>query len=227
MKFVLEERPSESPFVGSVWRARSEQAGTFLSQAKINGMIVLTRYQGRTIITVRGPETKATPMNFSWTDAEFLGIEWKPGVFLPDLPPGQIMDLRDANLPEVNSASFWLSGSAWQFPDFDNADTFVARLVRAGLLVRDPIVEAVLQGDPHDMSPRSVQYRFVQATGLSHRMIRQIERARQAAALLEAGWSIPAVICTAGYYDQPHLTRAMKRFTGQTPVQIAHSRWAE
>lgn len=224
MKFILEERASDSPFVGSIWRARSEQAGTFLSRAKINGMIVLTRYQGRTIITVRGPETKATPMNFSWTGAEFVGIEWKPGVFLPDLPPGRIMDLRDANLPEVNSASFWLCGSAWQFPDFDNADTFVARLARAGLLVRDPIVEAVLQDNPHDMSPRSIQYRFAQATGLSHRMIRQIERARQAAALLERGWSIPAVICAAGYYDQPHLTRAMKRFTGQTPVQITHSR---
>jgi methylphosphotriester-DNA--protein-cysteine methyltransferase len=81
----------------------------------------------------------------------------------------------------------------------------------------------VLQGNPHDISPRSVQYRFVQATGLTHRMIRQIERARQAAALLEAGWSIPTVIYAAGYYDQPHLTRAMKRFTGQTPVQIARS----
>lgn len=227
MKFILEERASDSPFVGGVWRAHSEQAGIFLSQAKINGMIVLTRYQGKTILTVRGPETKVTPMRFSWTGAEFLGIELKPGVFLPNLPPGQIMDLRDANLPEANSSSFWLCGSSWQFPDYDNADTFVDRLVRAGLLVRDPVVEAVLQGHPHTMSPRSVQYRFVQATGLTQRMIRQIERARQAAALLEQGRSIPDVIYAAGYFDQPHLTRALKRFTGQTPAQIARGRQPE
>jgi methylphosphotriester-DNA--protein-cysteine methyltransferase len=88
-------------------------------------------------------------------------------------------------------------------------------------------VEAVLQGRPHDLSPRSVQYRFVQATGLTHRSIQTIERARQAAALLEQGWSIPDVMYAAGYFDQPHLTRALKRFLGQTPAQIAHGRQPE
>ncbi|HLW02966.1 MAG TPA: AraC family transcriptional regulator [Ktedonobacterales bacterium] len=220
MKFLLEDRPSDSPFVERVWRAHSERAGIFLSQAKINGMIVLTRYQGKTLLTVRGPETKATPMTFSWTGAEFLGIDLKPGAFLPDLPPGQIMDLRDANLPEASSTTFWLCGSAWQYPDYDNADTFVDRLVRKGLLVRDPVVEAVLQGHPHDMSLRSVQYRFVQATGLTQRTIQTIERAHQAAALLEQGRSIADVVYEAGYCDQPHLTRALKRFLGQTPAQL-------
>ena len=132
------------------------------------------------------------------------------------------MDLRDANLPEASRTTFWLCGSAWQYPDYDNADTFVDWLVRAGLLVRDPIVEAVFQGHPHDLSLRSVQYRFVHATGLTQRTIQQIERARQAAALLEQGWSIPWVVYEAGYFDQPHLTRALKRFLGQTPAQIAH-----
>jgi hypothetical protein len=220
MKFLMEERPSDSPLVERIWRAHSEQAGIFLSQAKIYGEIVLTRYQGKTVLTVRGPETKATPMNFSWTGAEFLGIDLKPGIFLPELPPGQIMDLRDANLPEASNNAFWLCGSVWRYPDYDNADTFIAWLAHAGLLMRDPVVEAVLHGHPHDMSPRSVQYRFLRATGLTQRLIQQIERARQAAALLEQGWSIPDVMYTAGYFDQPHLTRALKRFMGQTPGQI-------
>jgi hypothetical protein len=32
--------------------------------------------------------------------------------------------------PEQRAQSFWLNGSAWQFPDYDNVETFVDRLVR-------------------------------------------------------------------------------------------------
>jgi methylphosphotriester-DNA--protein-cysteine methyltransferase len=56
---------------------------------------------------------------------------------------------------------------------------------------------------------------------LTHSALQQIERARQAAALLEQGLSILDVVCEAGYFDQPHLTRSLKRFIGQTPAQIA------
>jgi methylphosphotriester-DNA--protein-cysteine methyltransferase len=39
--------------------------------------------------------------------------------------------------------------------------------------------------------------------------------------LLRQGASILDTVYQAGYFDQPHLTRALKRFTGQTPAQIA------
>lgn len=42
------------------------------------------------------------------------------------------------NLPEGMRGSFWLRGSTWQVPDYENADTFVERLVRDGSLVSDP-----------------------------------------------------------------------------------------
>ena len=37
------------------------------------------------------------------------------------------------------------------------------------------------------------------------------------------GRGVPAleVVRLAGYADQPHLTRSLKRFVGQTPSQIA------
>lgn len=221
MRFSIEERPSDSLFVKTVWRTRSERTGTFLSQAASHWEMVVTRHEGKTTFTVRGPETQATPIDCRWTDGEFLGIVFRPGVFMPHLPPGNVMDRRDANLPEATSTSFWLHGSAWQFPNYDNADTFVDRLVHDGLLVRDEIVEAVLQGCPRALSPRSVQYRFLRATGLTYSAILQIERARQAAALLEQGRSILDVVYEVGYFDQPHLTRSLKRFMGQTPAQIA------
>jgi methylphosphotriester-DNA--protein-cysteine methyltransferase len=123
-------------------------------------------------------------------------------------------------LPEASSSKFWLNGSAWQFPTFENADTFVDRLVREGLLVHDPAVDAALQGQPPDLSPRMMQYRFLQATGLPHRTIDQIERARRALSLLQHGTSILDVVEEAGYSDQPHLTRALKQYMGQTPAQV-------
>jgi len=39
--------------------------------------------------------------------------------------------------------------------------------------------------------------------------------------LLQQGASIPDTVYQAGYFDQPHLTRALKRFVGQTLTQIA------
>ncbi|WP_244422604.1 hypothetical protein [Ktedonobacter racemifer] len=53
-------------------------------------------------------------------------------------------------------------------------------------------------------------------------MARQIERARSATLLLQQGVSIPDTILEAGYYDQPHLTRSLTRFIGQTPAELLH-----
>ncbi|MEZ4678761.1 MAG: helix-turn-helix domain-containing protein [Caldilineaceae bacterium] len=67
---------------------------------------------------------------------------------------------------------------------------------------------------------RSVQRRFRHVTGLTQGQVSQIERARLAVALLQQGVSILDVVDLAGYADQPHLTRSLKRFAGQTPAQI-------
>jgi AraC-like DNA-binding protein len=221
MKFIFEQRPSDSPLIERVWHTQGEETGTFLSQAKICGMIVVTRYRGKAILTLRGPETKVTPMNYTSAGAEFLGIDFKLGAFLPHFLPGNLLNQNDVNLPEASGRAFWLHGSAWQFPNFENADTFVNRLIREGLLVHDPVVDAVVQGHVHNMSLRAAQYRFARATGLSHRMVQLIERARYAATLLEQGVSIIDTVYEAGYFDQPHLNRSLKRFLGQTPTQIA------
>jgi AraC-like DNA-binding protein len=219
MNFNFDERASDSPFVERVWQTRSESAGSFISAAASHWEMVVTRYQGKTTFTVRGPETKATPADYP-ADAEFFGITFKLGAFMPHLPVKNLLDRKDVTLPEATSQSFWLHGSAWQLPDYENADTFVARLARAGLLVRDPVVEAVLKNRPLEMSLRSVQRRFLRATGLTRGVLDQIERARQAVTLLEQGVSIADAVYWAGYADQPHLTRSLKQFIGQTPGQI-------
>lgn len=217
-----EERPSDSPFVARVWRSDSygESAQPFTSIAEIHYEMVVTKYQGRVTMTVRGPETQATPAHRP-ADAEWIGIQFKPGTVIPHLSPAILKDRCDVDLPNAGDQSFWLHGSAWEFPDFENADTFVDRLVRNDLLVHDPVVSAVLQGQPPAMSLRTVQRRFLQATGLTHSTLSQIKRAHHATALLIQGVPILDTVYLAGYADQPHLTRSLKHYIGQTPAQLA------
>jgi AraC-like DNA-binding protein len=181
--------------------------------------MVVTKYRGQTSFTVRGPETRATPA-FCPPDGEFLGIVFKAGAFMPLFPANILMDRQDLNLPLASSKSFWLNGSAWQFPSFENADTFIDRLTRSALLVYDPLIDTALREQPHHLSNRTMQRRFLQATGLSYNMVYQIQRARYATTLLEQGRSILDVVEIAGYSDQPHMTRALRNLMGQTPAQI-------
>ena len=224
--FALEERAVRSPFVEKVWRAYSEPEEAFISVAATHWEIVVCRLREGPYVTVRGPETRATIVPIP-QDAEFFGVQFRRGAFMPGLPPARLVD--DAlRLPEASGRSVWLQGAAWEVPSFDNLDGFVERLVREGLVVRDPVVEAALggapaDGRPDDRSERSLQRRVARATGLTRDMIRQIERAERAVALIEGGRSILETVASCGYADQAHLTRSLRRFVGQTPGQIARA----
>jgi hypothetical protein len=216
--FIFEDIATGAPLVERVWRTHSKPADSFMSVAAAHWEMVVTTQNGRPYLTVRGPETRATPSAIP-KDAEFLGIQFQLGTFMPCLPLDRLAD-GAVNLPQATDRSFWLNGSAWEFPDHNNADVFVARLVRKGLLVRDQVVESMLQGQVAGRSPRSVQRRFLRSTGLTYAGVRQIRRALKAVELLENGVSILDVVHQSQYADQPHLTRALRRYVGQTPGQI-------
>jgi methylphosphotriester-DNA--protein-cysteine methyltransferase len=54
-------------------------------------------------------------------------------------------------------------------------------------------------------------------------LLRQIERARYATTLLKSGAAIADAVHEAGFFDQAHLTRAVRRLIGQTPAKIARA----
>jgi AraC-like DNA-binding protein len=219
MFLVFGDRPSDSPVVEKVWRCHSEHAGTFVSIAASHWEMVVTRLKGKTTLTVRGPETHAAKLDCP-AEGEWLGIRFKLGTFMPQLPARNLRDRKDVTLPEATGRSFWLNGSAWEYPSFENAEIFVKRLARAGLITVDLSVESALLGQPWQLSLRSAQRHFLQATGITHGAIRQIERARHATILLKQGVSILDTVHQTGYYDQAHLTRSLKHLIGQTPTQI-------
>lgn len=225
MIFTLEHQDARSMFIESIWCARSERSSppSFISRAKTQWQIVVTKQPGHSMLTVRGPETRGSPSPIP-ENAEFIGITFSLGTYMPHWPTSQLVNVEEHVHAASTKPSFWLHDTTLPFPNFEDADPFVERLIRQGLLVRDPIVDAALQGASESaVSLRSVQRRFLHSTGLTHAAIRQIERAHQAAVLLEGGITIADVIFQTGYADQPHLTRHLKWLIGQTPAQLVRS----
>lgn len=219
MPLHIEDRLSDSPYIERVWRAHSEQIDTFISVAFSQWELVAWTHEGKTQISLRGPEVQASQAPVP-EDAAFFGIIFKTGTFIPQIPVGNLVN-SFRMLPEASRQSFWLNSSTWELPNYENADTFADWLVRDGLLVRDPIVGEVIQNKvPEDISLRTVQRRFLRATGISHKTMYQIERARYAAILLQQGTPILDVVFELGYFDHSHLTHAMTHYIGQTPTQL-------
>jgi hypothetical protein len=218
MSLYFEERLSDSPYIEKVTQGWTVSAGGTVRPAEVNWHMVFVRHCGVTQTLMVGPWSSSG--NASWGgDAEILWVKFKLGAFIPHLPTKNLLN-SETPLPGANSKTFWLKGAAWQLPNYDNVETFINRLVRDDLLVSDPIVTAALRDELSPAIPaRTVRHRFLQSTGLTQTHIRQFERAQYAASLLAQGKSILDTVYEAGYFDQPHLTRAMKRFTGQTPAQ--------
>jgi len=218
----IESRPSDSPYVERVWRSSSSEVSRMTSVAAAHWDLVFWQHRGQCRVAVMGPESKASPAPVP-EDATFFGIIFSLGTSLAHLPAGRLVD-SGAEIPDATRRSFRLNGSAWRVPDYGNAEDFVRRMAREGVLVRDPVVSAAV-GDPRqdlrqDLSERTLQRHFVAATGLTRGAIRQIGRARQAAVLIMEGLPAHDVVDRLGYFDQPHLARSLTRYIGRTATQL-------
>jgi Helix-turn-helix domain len=218
--FAIDEWGSDSGFVEKAWTSRSEPEPAFMSIAVSRWQIVVTTQRDVTQLTLRGPETRATVVAIP-EDAEFFGIVFSLGTFMPAIPLAGLVD-RALTLPAATPSSVWLDGSRWEIPTPGNADVFVNRLVGQGLIVRDPVVAESFQADVDRPSKRTLQRRVARATGLTRSTIRQIARAEKAVEALGRGLSPQDAATRVGYADQAHLTRSLKRFIGQTPAQIVN-----
>ena len=180
--------------------------------------MVITRSKGKTIVGVRGPETRSSSAAIP-PDSEFFGIVFKHGAFMPRLPTWRLVN-GARGFREVTRRSFELEGAAWELPTFDNADTFLDRLVRKGVLTFDGIVDATARGEATPSSSRTVRRHWLRTTGLTQGVVQRIDRARQATALLQRGMPILETVHQLGYFDQAHLTRSLNRFIGHTPAEL-------
>src|SRR5262245_19964988 len=89
MKLEFEERLSDSPFVEQIWRTQSDEGGTFISLALSQWQMCVWTYEGKTNVTLRGPETRATVVECP-PDTDFFGIRFKVGTVMPVLPASNL-----------------------------------------------------------------------------------------------------------------------------------------
>lgn len=220
MGLTFNEVAGELPLVQRVWSASCDADTDFASAAKASPMIAFARSDDGVTVHLRGPETRGTSLmcREGW---EFFGVELRPGAYLPLYPPSGLADLNDALLPTLPGERILLDNREWEMPTAQNVDVFLDRLVRAGLVIFDPLVDEIRNGErPRGMSERIAQIRFRRALGISHRKLVSIEQAQHAARLLTAGKSIADVVTAGGYYDQSQLARAMRWATGHTPGEL-------
>ncbi|WP_399880520.1 helix-turn-helix domain-containing protein [Streptomyces sp. BBFR51] len=218
MELLFETRRSDSSWVDSVWTCTSEQVTAMTSVAGVRCGLVFWELDGRAYAAVTAPETRTGTAPVP-EGATFTGIEFAVGTSLRIVPTPALVD-AGIELPDATRRTFRLDGARWETPGPDDAEALVGRLVRAGIVIRDPLVDEVLRGRSPAVSGRTVERRFRAATGLTRGAVRQIERARTAAGLLAAGTPATAVVAALDYFDEPHLARALRAYVGRTAKQL-------
>ncbi|WP_246186686.1 helix-turn-helix domain-containing protein [Microlunatus speluncae] len=216
---VVEHRASESPYIERVWRSRSHDVGQMLAVANPRVGLVSWCHRGKLSVSITGPESGGSRAEVP-EDATFFGIDFALGAFLPHLSGTRLLD-REISIPDVSDRSFHLAGSHWQHPDFDTAELFVQRLVREEILGRDRLITDIARGATPDLSARTVQRRFLAATGVTRGAARQMDRARAAAIMLGDGAAPAEVIIELGFHDNPHLHRSLRRYIGRTATELS------
>jgi len=214
-------RKSDSPFVQQITRVQYHAATIDVTKPDGCWDMVVLRRQGEVIVLQTGLITRPVVLKFGPGD-EYLCVSLRPGVYMPGLPGSQMLD-KGIERPVASRTKFWLGNDRFEIPNFENAEGMVRRLAKAGRLAQDEIVHSLVQERPKAASLRTVQRRFINATGVTWKHLEMIFRAGQAVDMLRRGAPALEVTARLGYADQAHLIRSLRGFMGQTPGEISRA----
>lgn len=106
-------------------------------------------------------------------------------------------------------------------------DLLLSRLRPADAIVEDA-VRRLTDGPPElsglaaalSLSPRQLERRFKRQVGIGPKLFCRVQRFQRVFHEIESGgnWVQAALAC--GYYDQAHLVRDMRQFSGETPSAL-------
>ena len=221
MSQVHSRRKSDNPYIETVWRSTNLTDGVY--HATPDGswdLIVLIDSAGNKHMMLTGQATKTYDVPYQAGTSSIV-ISFVAGAYMPHVPAVKIVDLVEV-LPNADAGHFILNGHTFAFPTYETAEVLVEQLVSTGVLAMNTVVTAALSGHPLATSHRTVQRHFTQTTGVTQKSMEQINRAQQAVKMIQTGAKPVDVAAEAGYTDQAHLSKSLKRIMGTPPSDVGH-----
>jgi AraC-like DNA-binding protein len=245
-----EERPPApelSSFVDSLWCQQIAAGGAHHSQRVLpDGCVDALWRDG--VLCVAGPDTRWRMAQLP-AGSSIVGVRFRPGtarLLFGDVPAGEVRD------QQVDLGHLWgtrqvrelterlgEADSPWEVADLLQRAIF-ARLPNTGEV--DPVVRAAVRvlnaphpapvaavADRFGLSERQLRRRFVAAVGYGPKTLEGVLRLRRAIRFGQttedgARPRMVDVAMRAGYADQPHMTREMRRLAGMTPGELLSGR---
>jgi AraC-like DNA-binding protein len=207
----------KSPFVARVSFLQVDHVSETLATPDGTWDLVFIQNAGG-IRAIRSGLTTRPVRLFHSEGEQILAISFKPSVNMVTVD--DVASLDRGYLLESDRKKFVVAGEVFEIPTFNNADVFVDRLARAGLLRANRAVQSILDGQSVAISERTLQRQFKLTTGMTHKHFTMIERAALAAERLRKGESAQNVVHALGFYDQAHLINSLRKIIGQTPSQL-------
>ncbi|MDB5542369.1 MAG: hypothetical protein JWQ89_4096 [Devosia sp.] len=221
MQRIVNSRPVDSPFVESISSIRFVADGSTLMQPDGCWDIAVIKRGDDRLVLRTGLTTRPVVYEYAAGD-ELLVISFKPHSFMP-LMPGKVMRDEGVMLEKFGRGGFWVGTDVREIPTFENADVFVERLVRDGIVASNELVASVVEGQPKAMTERTLQRHFLRTTGLTYKHFTLVQRAQKAVSLLQMGRPAVEVALALGFSDQAHMINSLKAIMGQTPREIARA----
>lgn len=219
MSQIHESRKSDHPYIETVWRTRNIQDGVYVATPDTSwDLIVMIQADGSKQMMLTGQATKSMDVPYTAGTSSVV-VSFVPGAYMPAYPGNTLLD-SFVFLSNADAEHFELAGHIFTFPTFDNAEALVGRLTELGILHKNDVVDRALSTNPKALSERSVQRHFTNTTGMSRKSFEQIRRAQHAVRLLKDGASPADAAQIAGYADQPHMAKSIKKLMNTRPSAV-------
>ena len=231
--------PALADVLTCVWRRAIGDADGALERVVPDGCVDLVWFGGADLL-VAGPDTQAVLSQLP-AGAVIIGARLRPGLTLPVLgvPADELLDER------VPLRDIWGAEARGLVDQLNNAPTLAERFAAlAGVLAArqasarpvDADVQAIIarivrwpnqriaQREPElQISQRQLRRRFTAAVGYGPKTFARVMRFQ--ALLARASrpsdrLDLAGLAAEAGYADQAHMTREVRRLAGTTPTEL-------
>jgi AraC-like DNA-binding protein len=231
----LEQPPPAplAPWVECVWTVESAEAIPAYGVAPDGCLDIISSSEGLRVV---GAMTVERRYDFAGP-TRICGLRFRPGMagdFL-EAPPAELtnqeLPLEDLWGSPARALADRIAGA----PSLTAAAAELARALRPPETGPDPVAKAIAamaaaHGDVDvdavashaNLSPRQFRRRCLEAAGLTPKHLCRILRFRHAAGLAACAPGLPwaLIAADAGYFDQAHLIRDFREFTGRSPMAV-------